>query len=160
MKTKASPMKNSRNKKMAPRARHRALADDACPRCGTMMVERHSVLKVAVNGEEVSVPSALHLRCPGCDEVVLRFSDARRLQEDAIAVYRKKHGLLSADEIRAIRERFGLTQSELARLLHLGANTISRWESGRNVQTEAMEMLLRLLRDLPGSLDYLRQHAA
>jgi hypothetical protein len=29
-----------------------------------------------------------------------------------------------------------------------------------NVQTEAMEMLLRLLRDLPGSLAYLRRHAA
>ena len=124
------------------------------------MVERRLALKMPVNGEDVSVPSALHLRCPKCDEVVLRFSDARRLQEDAIAHYRKKHGLLSANDIRAIRARFGLTQSELARLLHLGANTISRWESGRNVQTEAMEMLLRLLRDLPGSLDYLRQHAA
>jgi putative zinc finger/helix-turn-helix YgiT family protein len=124
------------------------------------MVERRSALKVPVNGEDLSVPSALHLRCPKCDEVVLRFSEARRLQADAIAVYRKKHGLLSADEIRALRERFGLTQGELARLLHLGANTISRWESGRNVQNEAMEMLLRLLRDLPGSLDYLRQHAA
>ena len=153
-------MKSRRSNKTTPRARQRALADDACPRCGTTMVDRRSVLKVSVNGEEVSVPSALHLRCPKCQEVVLRFSDGRRLQEDAIAVYRKKHGLLSADEIRAIRERFGLTQSELARLLHLGANTISRWESGRNVQTEAMEMLLRLLRDLPGSLDYLRQHAA
>jgi len=108
----------------------------------------------------VSVPSALHLRCPKCDEVVLRVSHSRRLQEDAIAIYRRKHGLLSADEIRAIRERFGLTQSELAHLLHLGANTISRWESGRNVQTEAMEMLLRLVRDLPGSLDYLRRYAA
>jgi putative zinc finger/helix-turn-helix YgiT family protein len=124
-----------------------------------MMVERRSALKLPVNGEEVSVPSAVHLRCPRCGEVVLRFSNAKRLQEDAIGVYRKKHGLLSADEIRAIRERFGLTQRDLARLLHLGANTISRWESGRNVQTEAMEMLLRVLRDLPGSLDYLRQHA-
>jgi putative zinc finger/helix-turn-helix YgiT family protein len=124
------------------------------------MAERRSALKVPVNGEEISVPSALHLRCPECDEIVLRFSDARRLQGDGIAIYRKKHGLLSADEIRAIREKFGLTQSELAHLLHLGANTISRWESGRNVQTEAMEMLLRLIRDLPGSLDYLRRHAA
>jgi putative zinc finger/helix-turn-helix YgiT family protein len=138
----------------------RALSDDACPRCGISMVERRSALKVPVNGDEVSVPSALHLRCPKCHEVVLRFSDARRLQEDAISVYRRKRGLLSADEIRALRGRFALTQGELARLLHLGANTISRWESGRNVQTEAMEMLLRLLRDLPGSLDYLRQHAA
>ncbi len=125
-----------------------------------MMAERRSALKVPVNGEEVSVASAAHLRCPKCDEVVLRFSDARRLQEDAIAIYRKRHGLLSADEIRAIRKRFGLTQGELARLLHLGANTVSRWESGRNVQTEAMEMLLRLIRDLPGSFEYLRRQAA
>ena len=36
---------------------------------------------------------------------MLRFQDAKRLGEDAIALYRKKHGLLSADEIRAIRER-------------------------------------------------------
>lgn len=154
-------MKSSRSK-MAPlqAAERRVLAADACPRCGTMMTERRSALEVPVNGAEVSVPSAAHLRCPKCDEVVLRFADARRLQEDAIAIYRKKHGLLSADEIRGIRERFGLTQSELAHLLHLGANTISRWESGRNVQTEAMEMLLRLIRDLPGSLDYLRRHTA
>jgi putative zinc finger/helix-turn-helix YgiT family protein len=153
-------MKTSRSKNAPPSARHRALTDDACPRCGTTMTERRSALKMPVNGEDVSVPASPHLRCPKCDEIVLRFSDARRLQEDAIAIYRKKHGLLSAHEIRALRERFGLTQGELARLLHLGANTISRWESGRNVQTEAMEMLLRLLRDLPGSLDYLRQHAA
>jgi putative zinc finger/helix-turn-helix YgiT family protein len=124
------------------------------------MVERRSALKLPVNGEEVSVPAARHLRCPACDEVVLGFSDAKRLQQDAVGIYRRKHGLLSAEEIRALRERFGLTQGELARLLHLGANTISRWESGRNVQTAAMEILLRLIRDLPGSLQYLRRHAA
>jgi transcriptional regulator with XRE-family HTH domain len=67
----------------------------------------------------------------------------------------RKHGLLSADDIRAIRKQFGLTQRDLARLLRLGANTISRWEAGRNVQTEAKDVLLRLLRDVPGSLDYL-----
>lgn len=153
-------MKTSHSEKASrPTGRH-VRVDDACPRCGTVMAERRSALKLPVNGEEVTVPSAPHLRCPKCNEVVLRFSDSRRLQEDAIASYRKKHGLLSADEIRGIRARFGLTQTELARLLHLGANTISRWESGRNVQTEAMEMLLRLLRDLPGSLAYLRRHAA
>jgi putative zinc finger/helix-turn-helix YgiT family protein len=154
-------MKNSRSKQASPRtARRRVLPDDACPRCGAMMVQRRSALKVPVNGEEVSVPSAVHMRCPKCDEVVLRFADARRLQADAVAVYRRKHGLLSADDIRGIRERFGLKQSELARLLRLGSTTISRWESGRNVQTAAMEILLRLIRDLPGSLAYLRRHAA
>lgn len=124
------------------------------------MIEKRGSLRLPVNGEEISVPSVLHLSCPNCCEVVLRFQEAKRLHEDAIAVYRKKHGLLSADEIRAIREQFSLTQAELAALLRLGANTVSRWESGRNVQTAAMDMLLRLIRDLPGSIDYLRKIAA
>jgi putative zinc finger/helix-turn-helix YgiT family protein len=140
--------------------RQRGLPDDACPACGATMVVKRSALRLPVNGEEIAVPSAAHLRCLICGEILLRYQDSKRLGEDAIAIYRRKHGLLSADEIRAIRERFELTQVDLARLLRLGANTVSRWESGRNVQTAAMDMLLRLIRDLPGSIDYLRDHAA
>ncbi len=145
------------SKRRASATRHRHVPpDDACPACGTSIVEKRSALRLPVNGEEITVPSTLHLSCPKCGEVVLRFQDAKRLHEDAIAIYRKKHGLLSADQIRAIRERFNLTQADLARLLRLGANTVTRWESGRNVQTAAMDMLLRLIRDLPGSIEYLR----
>jgi HTH-type transcriptional regulator/antitoxin MqsA len=142
------------------RRRGRSLSDDACPACGTTMAEKRGKLRLPVNGEEVAVPSTLHLSCPKCHDVVLRYQDARRLSEDAVAIYRRKHGLLSAHEIRVIRERFGLTQAQFARLLRLGGNTLSRWESGRNAQTEAMDTLLRLIRDVPGSIDYLRHHAA
>lgn len=148
---------------MTPRGRRqqtKVLPDDTCPVCGTVMLEKRSTLQLPVNGEEVAVPFAVHLRCGKCDEVVLRFHDSRRLSQDAIARYRVRHSLLSADEIRAIRKRFKLTQGELARLLRLGATTVSRWESGRNVQTAAMDILLRLLRDLPGGIDYLRRNAA
>jgi len=124
------------------------------------MKEKRGKLKLPVNGEEISVPDATHLSCPKCREVVLRFDDARRLRQRALEIYRAKYGLLTADEIRSIRERYGLTQAEIARLLRLGSNTISRWEAGRNVQTASMDMLLRMIRDLPGSLDYLRKHAA
>lgn len=120
------------------------------------MVEKRGRLGLPVNGEEVAVPGAQHLRCPKCGEVVLTGKAARRLGEDAIAIYRRKHGLLSADQIRGIRDRFGLTQAAFARLLRLGSNTLSRWEAGRNVQTEAMDTLLRLIRDVPGSIEYLR----
>jgi putative zinc finger/helix-turn-helix YgiT family protein len=137
----------------------RSVPDDACIRCGTIMVERRARLSIPINGEKVMVPSSPHLACPKCGEVVLRLEEAKRLRDDAIAIYRKKHRLLSGREIRAIRERFGLTQGELARLLHLGANTLSRWESGRNVQSESMEVLLRLIRDLPGSLEHLQRQA-
>src|SRR5580700_3881978 len=155
---KTTRKKPERNSAVVPRVRE--VPDDACPICGTSMVEKRSTLRLRVNGEEISVPSARHLACPKCGEVLLRYQDAKRLHEDAIAIYRKKHGLLSAEQIRALRERFNLTQSDLAHLLRLGANTVSRWESGRNVQTAAMDLLLRLLRDLPGSAAYLREHAA
>jgi putative zinc finger/helix-turn-helix YgiT family protein len=153
-------------KKMTPRAkssssrRGRAVGTDACPTCGTPMVEKRATLRLPVNGEEIAVPAAAHLSCPKCGEVLLRYQDSKRLSEDAIAIYRKQHSLLSADEIRAIRERFDLTQADLARLLRLGGNTVSRWESGRNVQSAAMDMLLRLIRDVPGSIPYLRDRAA
>ena len=149
-----------RSREVPTLRRGQVLTDDACPACGTTMIEKRGTLRLPVNGEDIAVPSAAHLSCPKCGEVVLRFQDSKRLGEDAIVLYRKKHGLLSADEIRALRERFNLNQADLARLLRLGANTVSRWESGRNVQSAAMDMLLRLIRDLPGSIDYLRDHAA
>lgn len=137
-----------------------ALPADSCPQCGTAMTVTHGTLRLAINGEDVAVPRAAHLHCPKCREIVLRLEDARRLSTDAIARYREKHGLLSATQIRSLRERFGLTQVDLAALLHLGQNTVSRWEAGRNVQTGAMDVLLRLLRDVPGNLEYLRGRAA
>ena len=124
------------------------------------MLEQRGRLTLPVNGEEVAVSHAPHLACPSCHEVVLRLDDARHLRERAFATYRKKYDLLSADDIRGVRERFGLTQAALAGLLRLGSNTISRWEAGRHVQTAAMDVLVRILRDVPGSLEYLRRRAA
>lgn len=138
----------------------RVLPDDACPRCGTMMHETRGELDYPVNGQEVTVPDIPHLRCPACGEIVLRLGGSRQLREGALELYRRQHDLLSAGEIRAIRERFGLTQGAFADLLRLGANTISRWEAGRTVQTAALDVMLRLIRDLPGSFDYLRRLAA
>jgi transcriptional regulator with XRE-family HTH domain len=53
-----------------------------------------------------------------------------------------------------------LKQADLAGLLRLGANTIYRWESGRNAQMDSMDVLLRLIGDVPASIVYFRKHAA
>lgn len=124
------------------------------------MVEKRGTLRIPVNGEEIAVRRAVHLACPKCGEIVLRWDDMVRVDASAFETYRKKHGLLAPEEIRELRKRLRLTQAQLAHLLRLGANTVSRWEAGRNVQTGAMDVLLRLVRDVPGSLAYLRRHAA
>ena len=138
----------------------KVLPQGSCPSCGTMMKETAGVLRFPVNGEEISVPESPHLRCPKCKEVVLRLDEARKLRERAHDLYREKYGLLSADDIRSLRERLDVTQGELSHLLGLGQNTLSRWEAGRNIQSIAMDYLLRLVRDVPGTLDYLRKIAA
>ncbi|MEK7667475.1 MAG: type II toxin-antitoxin system MqsA family antitoxin [Gemmatimonadota bacterium] len=138
----------------------RRLPDDACPTCGTTMRKRRGTLSLPVNGEAVRVPGVPHLHCPSCGENLLSYEEAGVLEQGALALYRARHHLLTGDEIRTLRKRLGLTQAALARLLRLGANTLSRWEAGRNVQTAAMDVLLRLLRDVPGSLAYLKRHAA
>ncbi len=112
-------MKTS-NKRVQRTRQGAVLPDDACPECGRPMRETRGELKLPVNGEEITVTGATHLSCPKCREVVLRFHDAKKLRQRALEIYRRKYGLLSADEIRSIRERFGLTQAELARLLRLG----------------------------------------
>jgi putative zinc finger/helix-turn-helix YgiT family protein len=146
--------------KAKARKRGRELPDDACPTCGTIMRSVRGRLHVSVNGENMAVTDMPHLRCRKCGEGLFSLAVARELERRGIDLYRAKYGLLTADEIRAIREQHVLTQAELAQLLRLGGNTLSRWEAGRNVQSAAMDVLLRLIRDLPGSLQYLRDHAA
>jgi len=138
----------------------RRLPDDSCTECGTQMRPSRGALTLPVNGETVRVTGIPHLRCPSCGDTVTDFTQTGTLWERAFARFRAKHRLLSPAEIRALRRDLSLTQTELAHLLRLGANTVSRWEAGRNVQTGAMDVLLRLLRDVPGSVAYLKGHAA
>jgi putative zinc finger/helix-turn-helix YgiT family protein len=119
-----------------------------------------AVMRLPVNGEEVAVRGIPHLRCPNCDECLLSLDQVRLFRQTAFEIYRTKYALLGPAEIRGLRETLGLTQAGMARLLRLGGNTISRWEAGRNVQTAAMDVLLRMLRDLPGSVAFLRKRAA
>ena len=134
--------------------------DNACTTCGALMRPHRGSLTLPVNGERIRVPGCSYLLCPSCGETITDFEETGYLFDRAHALYRAKHHLLSPEEIRAIRERHGMTQAALAKLLRLGTNTISRWESDRMVQTGAMDVLLRLIRDVPATLAFLRRHAA
>ena len=147
------------HKATRPPAR-RAVPDDACPTCGTLMKPSRAMMRLPINGDDVAVRGIPHLRCPSCDDALLGLEQVRLFRQTAFEVYRTKYALLGPAEIRGLREALGLTQAAMAKLLRLGGNTISRWEGGRNVQTAAMDVLIRMLRDLPGSVAYLRKRAA
>ncbi len=68
--------------------------------------------------------------------------------------YRKKMGFLTSDEIIEIREKYGLSQVDLAQALGWGEATISRYES-KAIQDSAYDDILQLVRSNPLILYYL-----
>lgn len=79
-------------------------------------------------------------KCRNCGEVYLD-DDADERLSDAL---RAAAGLLAPSEIRKGREGLGLTQRQLAGLLRISEFTLSRWETGAQIQQRAMDAFLRV----------------
>jgi putative zinc finger/helix-turn-helix YgiT family protein len=86
-----------------------------------------------------SVPNLHVLQCQNCGAIVLNDSANERI-EDAL---RAAIGLLSPSEIRQRREALGLNQQQLADYLRISMYTLSRWETGAQIQQRAMDWFLR-----------------
>ena len=80
-------------------------------------------------------------RCENCGTIILDDAASRRLS-DAL---RNEAGLLQPAEIRTQREALGLTQKTLAGYLLIAEATLSRWETGAQIQQRAMDAFLRSL---------------
>ena len=88
----------------------------------------------------ISVSSFEVMQCRNCGEIVLD-DDANRRLSDAL---RSAVGLLQPSEIRARREKLGLTQKALAAYLQIAEATLSRWETGAQIQQRVMDKFLRV----------------
>ena len=89
---------------------------------------------------EATFPASAWDECEACGERIL----SRELEAGIEKERYRLQGLLSPAEIRAARERLGLSQTQMARLLGVGDKTYTRWESGRSIQTKSMDNLIRL----------------
>jgi HTH-type transcriptional regulator/antitoxin MqsA len=130
-----------------------------CPTCGHAPLQEETItdhFEYRDDGEEprmIEVPNVPIEVCPNCGERYFGPA-AARAQHAAVC---RTLGLLTPEEIQAIRERFGPTQAEFARVTGIGEATISRWERGRMLPNRAMDRYLRLLRDRPGNVAHLKR---
>lgn len=123
-----------------------------CPLCDSVheIEERKRISKTIIKGEEVEYEETFYF-CKHCDEDENEFAPARMENENLLNArnaYRRKHNLLTSYEIVEIRERYGVSQTDLAKLLGWGEATISRYES-KAIQDEAYDNMLRIIRDNP-----------
>lgn len=115
----------------------------------------HEIIIPTLSGDgiaeriEIKVPCEL---CPYTNETLLGY-EALTMIEAAKA---RHLGLLRPIEIKALRDRLGLTQKELSDLLQIGAKTYTLWETGKSRPSRSMNVLLRALKDGKLDLTYLR----
>ena len=135
-----------------------------CPLCGKTheVEERKRFATLIVKGEEVTYEERFYF-CANADEDENEFETGSMTNTNLLNArnaYRVKRGLLTSDEIVAIRENYGLSQVDLARLLGWGEATISRYES-KAIQDEAYDTMLRLIKDNPLiALEFLKKNAS
>jgi putative zinc finger/helix-turn-helix YgiT family protein len=127
-----------------------------CGNCGEQAVERESlpystVVQYDGRSYAVDVPELRVPCCKNCGAMV--FDDAANDQiTDAL---RRLVGLLPPDRIRSNRESLGLTQRDFANLLGVGESTVSRWETGSQIQQRSLDRLMRLFFAFPEVRDAL-----
>lgn len=86
-----------------------------------------------------------------CDLAEEFYVDEELLEKNNILLkdaYREQIGLLTTNEIKAIRAQYGISQKDLTLLLGWGAKTITRYESYQ-VQDKAHDTILKKLKEDP-----------
>ncbi len=132
-----------------------------CGHCGERTVrpvEVEYTTEIVHDGRSytVKVPALHTPRCENeaCKEIVLDTAANRQISE----AFRRLAHLLTPKEIRQRRKALGLSQGALAARLSVAQATLSRWETGGQIQQRALDKLLRLFFGLPAVRHALAAH--
>ncbi len=126
-----------------------------CPVCGANEVklvrERRQV--AADDGTTLEFDDEL-TRCQMCGVDYYTRDQSLASSRARASVLRAHEGLLSPQEIRAIRDRLGYTQAQLEQVLGVGRKTVVRWEKGTVRQSRLADRFLRTLAAHPNIVVY------
>jgi putative zinc finger/helix-turn-helix YgiT family protein len=115
-----------------------------CPNCyceNNVEIREESEI-IVVRGDEIKTTSKITY-CKNCGEKIWNNEIDNDNLLKAYELYRKKHGLLTSNEIKAIREQYNISQITFSKILGLGEKTITRYENG-SIQDVAQNNLILL----------------
>ena len=118
-----------------------------CYNCGneqeTEVITREETS--VIRGKEITSTSNIRI-CSVCKEELFdEVLDEANINR-AYDVFRQKYGILPAEEIKSIREQYGLSQRAFANLLNIGEASIARYETG-SVPEKSLSNMIMLLKE-------------
>lgn len=129
-----------------------------CDECGkdvkTKIIKKDEVYNVC--GESFKVEAQV-LVCAECGEELYSEELDNATLNKVYNAYRRKHKLLFPQEIKKIREQYGLSQRSFAKLLNWGDKTIFRYENG-SIQDKAHNSILLFLKNPVNMKAYLNEN--
>lgn len=125
-----------------------------CPLCGAGgLVGVVQTERFEYKGVPLEIPDYRFWRCDACGEEFADPGTTRRHERALRDHQRRVDGLLTSAQIRDIRKSLSFSQVELGRLLGGGDKGFAKYETGRLIQSRAMDNLLRILARHPRALD-------
>lgn len=94
--------------------------------------------------------------CDVCECVQTNNEESKFNKRSVIAAKKMHDGLLTGHEIREIRQQLKLNQTIAAEIFGGGPVAFSKYEHDDVTQSKAMDMLIRVARDIPNVIDYLK----
>lgn len=126
-----------------------------CPLCGEGHL-RAEIEERTVEHKGHAGTIALHYSvCDVCGADQAHAADTRANKRSMLAFRKRVEGLLTGREIRLLRQRLELTQSQAAQLFGGGPVAFSKYENDDVMQSESMDKLLRLTSAHPEILGFL-----
>lgn len=127
-----------------------------CPLCeeGNLREEQENI-QINYKNKLINVQTK-HSICDACEVEQLTTKQARQNKRASIAAKKLAEGLLTGKEVRALRLKLKLEQSDAAKIFGGGPKAFSKYENDEVMQSEAMDKLLRLTLENPANLAALK----
>jgi|GEM_PF-857539 len=114
-----------------------------CVECGAEMHKSSAPMKETFRGEELTITGVTYYKCDECGEVLFDAKEGKKFDKELVDQYAKLMGLLSPSEIRDIRKKYDLNQQEFEKVLGVSSPSVSRWETGKVIQSKPIDLLMR-----------------
>jgi HTH-type transcriptional regulator / antitoxin MqsA len=129
-----------------------------CPICGAGKLKKKIGTETfEYKGKTLVIPNYITYVCPACGEAIVDSATLRESGKKLKDFQREVDGLLTGEQIKAIRVRLGLTQEQLADIVGGGLKSLARYESGQVCQSKGMDNLLRILDAYPHTLKVIQK---